>query len=163
MVFITIDSTNWLAAIALRPKRSQYRIIRRDAVLYSLAKAFVSRPGEYAPHVIGHQGQLVGAIRIRNYGHGIGFASFFIDRKHQGKGLGRMALEHLLGVVVAVYPDAQEVETAVHPANTKARSLYESLGFRYTGAVSKDGILDMELPLPWKQKQDTIRLEASST
>ena len=37
---------NWRGAIELRPKRTQYKYARRDVVLYSLTKAYVSRPRE---------------------------------------------------------------------------------------------------------------------
>ncbi len=148
MRLVRIDASNWREAILLRPKRQQYKYIRREAVLYALAKTCVSRPGEYAPYVIEHDGRMVGAILVRNYGHGIGFAAFFIDRRHQGKGLGRMTLEHLLQWARKAYPSAREIETAVEPTNAPARRLYESLGFHYTGVVNPNGVLDMEMPLP---------------
>lgn len=151
MTFIEITRDNWLDAIQLEVKPTQYRFMRREVVLYSLAKAYVSRPGEYTPYVIEEDGQLdgqlVGSIRIRNYGHGVGFAAFFIDREHQGRGLGREALLRLIDFVKGQYPHAKEIETAVHPDNTAACKLYESIGLAYTGVVSKEGVVDMEMPI----------------
>ncbi len=97
------------------------------------------------PFVIEHEGELVGSIRLRNYGHGVGFAALFIDHKHQGKGLGRKALLHLIDVVRERFPKAQEIETAVAPENTVARRLYESFGLDYTGVSNEDGTVDMEM------------------
>ena len=114
---------------------------------YSMAKAYVSPPGEYLPCVIEEAGELVGSIRIRNYGHGVGFAAFFIDRNHQGRGLGHKAIEHLIPWVKEHYPQAREIETAVHSGNAPARRLYESVGFGYTGVVDSSGVLDMEMSL----------------
>ncbi len=147
MEFIEITKDNWLEAIQLRTKRNQYKFMRREAVLYSLAKTYVSPPGEYTPYVIEEDGKLVGAIRIRNYGHGVGFAAFFIDRKHQRRGLGRRALLHLIDFVKHHYHQAKEIETAVHPDNTIACKLYENIGLAYTDVVSKDGVMDMEMPI----------------
>ena len=147
MRFLAITKGNWNDAIRLMPKRGQYRHVRKEAVLYSMAKAFVSKQGEYTPLVIEEDGKLVGAIRVRNYGHGIGFAAFFIDRSCQGQGLGRKALRNLVQWVRENYPKAVEIETAVDPDNAVARALYESEGFSCTGVVSATGVLDMEMSL----------------
>ena len=147
MRFVEITPDNWLEAIRLRPKPCQYKFTCREMVLYSLAKAHVFPPGVGLPYVIEEDGKLIGSIRIRDYRYGVGFAAFFIDRKHQGKGLGRRALLHLIDFVKRHYPNAKEIETAVHPDNAIACKLYESMGLAYTGVVSKDGIMDMEMPI----------------
>lgn len=147
MRFIPIARENWQEASQLRPREDQYGYVRKEAVLYSMAKAYVSPPGEYLPCVIEEDGTLVGSIRLRNYGRGVGFAAFFIDWRHQGRGLGRKAIEHLIPWVKEHYPDAGEIETAVHRDNAVARALYERLGFRYTGAISARQIMDMERAL----------------
>ena len=145
--FVEITKDNFDEAIQLRPKRSQYRFTRRETVLYSLAKAYVaSRPDEYLPCLIEENGRFVGSIRLRNYGHGVGFAAFFIERTYQRRGLGRKALLHLIEWVTENYPTATEIETAVDADNEVARRLYESVGFHYTG-VENDGCLDMEMQL----------------
>jgi diamine N-acetyltransferase len=148
MQFIKIAKENFFQAIQLKPKSSQTRFMRREAVLYSLAQAYITadQPDRRLPLVIEHEGQLVGSIRLRNYGRGVGFAAFFIDGKHQGRGLGRAALLHLFEYVKTHYPRATEIETCVHPDNTIARKLYESLGFAYTGACTGE-YLDMETQL----------------
>jgi len=147
MRFIEVTQDNFKDAIELRPKRSQYRFIRREAVLYSLARAYLSL-NEHMPFLIEEESRLVGAIRLRYYGHGVGFAAFFIDRRYQGKGLGRKALEYLISWVREHYPNATEIETAVILDNTAACRLYESLGFIYTGVKNESGTVDMELRLP---------------
>jgi len=99
------------------------------------------------PFVIDDDGKLVGSIRLRNYGHGVGFAAFFIDRRFQGRGLGRKALLHLIGYVKENFPKAVEIETAVLPDNTVAAKLYESVGLEYTGVVNEGGTVDMEMKI----------------
>ena len=147
MHFKTITRENWEAASRLRPKRSQYGLMRRDVVLHSLARCYVQaeKPDKFVPYVIVHEGQFIGAFLFRNYGRGCNLTSFFIDRKHQGKGLGRKALLHLIDWVKEHYPKAGEIETAVLKDNAVARHLYESLGFQYTGVENAGGTLDMEL------------------
>ena len=142
MRFVNITEDNFERAIQLKPKRSQYRFIRAEAVLYSMGRAYIAG---HIPLVIEDDGKLIGAIRLRNYGHGVGFAAFFIDRKHQGKGLGKKAVLHLIDYVKEQFPKAGEIETAVFPENTVAARLYESVGFKYTGVVNANGTVDLEM------------------
>jgi diamine N-acetyltransferase len=154
MRFVRITKENFAEAIALKPKKSQYKFIRREAVLYSLGRAYTaSCPDDAMPFVIEEGGKLVGAIRVRNYGHGVGFAAFFIDHRHQRKGYGPKALLHLLDWVKEHYPNATEIETAVYPDNAVACHLYERLRFRYTGVKNPGGTVDMELKL---NRQKTV-------
>ena len=152
MKFVEITKDNFADAIQLRPKRTQYKFARRETVLYSLGKAYVaSRPDEYMPYIIEKNGKFVGAIRLRNYGHGVGFAAFFIDRNHQGKGYGKEAVLYLIDWVKEHFAKAKEIECAVSPENTVACRLYESLGFRYTGVKNSGGTVDMELQFECQQ------------
>lgn len=146
MHFEEITGENWEAASRLRPKRSQYKFLRRDIVLNSLARCYVqgARPDPWVPYLIVQDGQYIGAFLFRNYGRGCNLTSFFIDRKHQGKGLGRRAMETYLAWVRMHYPQAGEIELTVSPENLVASRLYESLGFFYTGEVSERGNLYME-------------------
>ena len=156
MRFVEITKENFTEAIALRPKRSQYRFTRRETVLYSLGRAYTaSHAQEHMPFAIETEGRLVGAVRLRNYGHGIGCAAFFIDREHQRKGLGKKAMLYLIDWVKEHFPSAKEIELAVHPDNTVACRLYEILGYRYTGVKNADGEVDMELQLNCQQSAAT--------
>ena len=60
-----------------------------------------------------------------------------IDRKHQGKGYGRAAMEALIAMM-AERVGCEEIVTSFVPANTVAANLYASLGFRPTGEI-EDG------------------------
>ena len=146
MRFVEITKDNWEAAIKLRPKRTQYRHLRGDVALHSLAKCYVM-PGRYVPFLIEDDGRAVGCFRLRDYGRGVNLVAFFIDRQYQGRGLGRKAVRHFIAWVREHCPKAQEIEIWVGPENAAARSLYESLGFAYTGQVSATGNLYMELRL----------------
>lgn len=161
MRFVEINKDNWLEGITLRVKRSQYGYVRREAVLYSIAKTYVHPQGEYTPYLIEEEGKLVGSIRLRNYGYGVGFAAFFIDRKHQGKGLAKRALRHMIEFVRCHYRKAKEIETAVHSDNKIARKLYEAVGFHYTG-VENDGFLDMEMQLGCEHPRPTDGEDAAA-
>lgn len=100
-----------------------------------------------------HDGdQPVGFVML--YDHTLGSAPeqreyflwrLMIDRKHQGRGLGRAAVERLVAHV-RTRPDARRLLVShVKDADRLAR-FYASLGFTYTGEVD-DGELVMELKL----------------
>lgn len=61
----------------------------------------------------------------------------------QGRGLGRTMMSHLHDV--ARREGSHQVRLRVHPRNTRARHLYESLGYRYDGEDRAE--LVMRLPL----------------
>jgi len=60
-----------------------------------------------------------------------------IDRKHQGKGYGRAAMEALIETM-AERVGCEEIVTSFVAANTVAANLYVSLGFRPTNEI-EDG------------------------
>ena len=62
----------------------------------------------------------------------------------QGRGLGRVMMEHLHRA--ALSRAAGTVRLRVHPDNTRARRLYESLGYKYGGGEDR-GELVMEVDL----------------
>ena len=146
MNFISVTKDNFAEASALRPKRSQYQHIRPDTVLSVLAMGYVDPPERPTrPCLIEEGGRLVGFLTVRDLGHSVRFYAFFIDRRYQGRGLGRRALLHLIDWVKEHHPGARGIECGVRPENAVARHLYEDLGFRHTGVVSRHGLMEMEL------------------
>jgi diamine N-acetyltransferase len=147
MNFEQITKKNWEGVSELRPKQKQYRFIRRDIVLHSLARCFVQgeKPDRLIPYAITHEGKFIGTFLFRNYGRGCNLTSFFIDHRFQGKGLGKLAVSTYIDWVKQNYPQAREIELCVSPQNHAARKLYEDFGFEYTGEKSKLGSLYMEL------------------
>lgn len=70
---------------------------------------------------------------------------FMIDARHQGKGYGRAALEHIIAHV-KTRPDATALYTSHGPGPGNPGPFYESMGFCYTGDED-DGELVMKLDL----------------
>jgi len=148
MEFIKIDAENFEKAIALRPRCGQYRFMPRATVLYSLGRAYIAVPPyEVMPFVIANSGSMIGSVRLRNYGHGVGVAAFFIDHKYQRRGYATMAVKSLQQFIPKIFPKATEIELCVHQDNSLARRLFEKSGFQYTGVVNEDGTLDMEMAI----------------
>jgi diamine N-acetyltransferase len=67
--------------------------------------------------------------------HYCAIGGFLIDKAHQGKGYGRAALAAFIAFVQRQHPECCEIYLTVHPRNTVAAQLYNSLGFVKTGNV----------------------------
>jgi diamine N-acetyltransferase len=93
---------------------------------------------DWTPLAVCRDGEVVGfvmwAVDPDEGSHWIG--GLLVDRAHQGRGIGRAAMERL----IASLP-AREVALSYEPDNVAARRLYASLGFRETGERTDDGEL----------------------
>jgi GNAT superfamily N-acetyltransferase len=68
-----------------------------------------------------------------------------VDKRHQGRGIGRAALDRLVDLVRA--DGATELLTSYVPGEGGPGPFYEGLGFRPTGEMD-DGEIVLRLPLP---------------
>jgi diamine N-acetyltransferase len=67
---------------------------------------------------------------------------FMIDRRHQGKGIGRAALSKALALLeTRPHGPASHVATSFVPGNDVAKGLYLSLGFVETGELDGDEVV----------------------
>ncbi len=57
-----------------------------------------------------------------------------IDKKHQGKGFGQIALKIMIEEILET-EECREIYLSVNPENTKAKRLYEKFGFVFTGEM----------------------------
>lgn len=146
MKIVPITKDNWEEAIELKILPEQYKYLRENVSMHSLAKCYIY-PDKYSPWMIIHEDKPLGCFRLRDYRRGVNIVSFFIDKKYQGKGLGRMAMQTIIDWVREDFVNAIEIELWVIPENKPARKLYESLGFYYTGEENEHGCLYMELQL----------------
>jgi diamine N-acetyltransferase len=65
---------------------------------------------------------------------------FMIDKKFQGKGLGKKAMLKLLDLIKIEYGNIK-FYTTVSPQNISAKKLYESVGFEETDEIMWDEIV----------------------
>lgn len=109
-----------------------------DSAKMSLAYSSVDRTER--PYVARDCGRAVGLLMLRiNKKKNIYDVSILlVDRRFQGRGYGKFMLRH--GIEMLLAEGATELSIGVNRANTVARSLYESMGFRakevYEGGVT---------------------------
>jgi diamine N-acetyltransferase len=132
---------NWEAALKLQVDPSQSKFA--PSVAESLAAAYI-KPWDEAldPYII-YDGETMAGCFYLSYTPGsesnYWIGGFIIDRKHQGKGLGKASLKEILRFVGRTHPNCREVNLTVEKDNVVAQGLYKSLGFGDTGRVNKYG------------------------
>jgi diamine N-acetyltransferase len=69
-----------------------------------------------------------------------------VDRRHQGRGVGRAAVARLVAMAAAT--GARQVALSYEPANERARRVYADAGFRETGELVDDEVVArLDLPV----------------
>lgn len=114
---------------------------------YSLAQAFVglSSGNKLKAFAIYHDKDLVGFIlmfrdtgKSNEYGDDDAYdiMRFMIDKNHQNKGYGKMAMKHAIDYIkTQPMGSAEAIYLSFEPENLIAKGLYESLGFKETGQI----------------------------
>lgn len=69
----------------------------------------------------------------------LGVRAFFVDRDHQGEGVGTAALRALPAFVAERYPDVRHLALTVNVRNPVAVRAYARAGFRDTGRLDHSG------------------------
>jgi diamine N-acetyltransferase len=135
-----VDRTNWRETLELSVHPDQQRFVAGYAPIAAigLAKAYV-RPGglDWMPYAIYADTTMVGFLELAYApgSHGrCWIYHFFIDRRWQGRGYAKQALQHSIELVAAAYPDCRSIGLTVHPENQRAQRLYQGAGFEPTSA-----------------------------
>ncbi|HHT66358.1 MAG: GNAT family N-acetyltransferase [Caldicoprobacterales bacterium] len=146
-----ITYENFIECINLEPKEEQKRFVARN--IYSLAEAYIALSNKYCvpmPYAIYHDETMVGFIML-SYEPAdeedeedetvYKIWRLMIDKKYQGLGYGRIAMEKALELIQTFpYGKAELVVLSYEPENEAARQLYASFGFLETGEMIDDEV-----------------------
>ncbi|KFN01131.1 GNAT family N-acetyltransferase [Bacillus clarus] len=130
---------NWEEALKLQVEEKQMKFVPTVAV--SLAKVYIKPDGaniEYVPFVIYDNNLMVGFIMHAfeaNTKDMYWINGFIIDKKYQGKGYGKAALNEMINWIQNKFKECQEIRLTVHEDNIHAKRLYENYGFKELGHV----------------------------
>ena len=111
--------------------------------LYTLAEAYtiITNDGHVSPYAIYTDNKMVGFIIYEYYDEedpddeddwGICYQIWrlMIDKNHQGKGYGKLAVEKVIEEIKTLpYGPAEYIYISYEPENEVARNLYQSFGF----------------------------------
>ncbi|QFZ17985.1 GNAT family N-acetyltransferase [Saccharothrix syringae] len=126
-----VTEDNYRAVIGLEVHEDQRTFVATN--LKSIADAWVHRP-KLQPLALYHGEDLVGFTLLeRDSPDVLHIARFMIDRRAQGRGLGRKGLAAIAELARA--EGRSELALGVVPANAVARGLYAAFGFTETGEV----------------------------
>ena len=139
-----IDAGNYRECIELTVAPDQERFVASN--LQSLADAYVYRDGA-EPYAVYSEDELIGfalLYPLDERERGLILVRLMIDRRFQGRGYGRGALEAIIELVRG--RKLSLVRLSVVPANQQALEFYRRNGFVETGEL-EEGELVMERQL----------------
>jgi len=138
-----VDDDNWRAVADVAPRDDQRRFVAALGARYLLLSM---RSEVWNSLAVCADESVVGHVMwgVDDDGsHWIG--GMLIDAAEQAQGVGR-ATVRTLAPWLAARPGNPPVRLSYHPDNTAAAALYESLGFRPTGAVDDDELIAEQSP-----------------
>ena len=139
-----VTADNWEAVTELKLAKGQKHTVAGNA--YSLAE---SKFNPYAvPRAIYAGKKLVGFIMYETLHeedepNTYSIYRFMIDKRQQGKGYGRRALEQVIEEI-SRKEDCKRITICYVPSNTTAKQFYASIGFKDIG-LDEDGEMIAEM------------------
>lgn len=131
-----VTEDNYRAVIALEVHEEQRSFVATN--LKSIADCWIHRP-TMEPLAM-YSGELVGFTLLqREHPHDLHIVRFMIDRRAQGRGLGRKGLAAITEVARA--EQRTRLLLSLVPGNAVAHGLYKAFGFVETGEVDGDEIV----------------------
>lgn len=89
--------------------------------------------------------------RIQEEGRArVWFDRLLIDRRYQGRGHARDAMEQILSLIWEQYP-SEDIYLSVYEENQIAIALYQGYGFRFNGELDTKG--EKVMVLEWAQRE----------
>jgi diamine N-acetyltransferase len=121
---VPVDSSNREAVLAARVREDQVQLVASNAK--SLRQA--EEDDSLVPRAFLEGGEVVGFAMYQRREDGSAYIwRVMLDRRHQGRGLGRRLMQMLIDEIRAV--GATHVFISHRPYNPPAESLFSSLGF----------------------------------
>jgi len=133
-----VTRENWRTTLTLSVHPDQQRFVSHYTPIaaIALAKAYI-RPANlvWKPYAFYADTIMIGFVVLAylpGSSNDYWIYHFFIDYRHQGKGYGKQVLQCLLDFIKQQYPSCHMIQLTVHPENTRAQELYQSIGFQRT-------------------------------
>jgi diamine N-acetyltransferase len=124
---VELNEDNWYECCQLEVSKEQSDFIESNAISIAQTKFELT----LKPYGIYFEDRVVGFLMYNSVaeeldGHWI--YRIMVDKKFQGKGIGKAAMEQIIAEMKKL-PDVKKMVVGYHPDNTGAHQLYASLGF----------------------------------
>ncbi|GGA71637.1 GNAT family N-acetyltransferase [Ornithinibacillus halotolerans] len=138
LYFKNITDTNEKQVRKIELRQEQEHFI--ETVAECLEEASIYK--EWHPVAIYYDEHIIGFAMYGSFGPNkdTWIDRIMIDKRFQGKGYGRMAMERLIPIVAQDY-GVDVIYLSILEENTVARRLYESIGFAYMDEKDPNGEL----------------------
>jgi diamine N-acetyltransferase len=124
---VELNAENWYECCKLEISTEQAEYIESNAISIAQSKFEPT----LKPYAIYYEEKIVGFLMyntIQEELDGYWVYRIMVDKKFQGKGIGRTATSIMISEI-AKLPNAQKIVVGYHPENLGAHNLYSSLGF----------------------------------
>lgn len=161
----TLEDTKAILELYRRVARIPGGLARKESELSeNYVGDFVSKSLESGLIIVGEHpsvpGELICELHAYKKGltvfdHVLGDLTLVVHPEHQGKKLGRTIFTIFLTEISESRPDVGKVELVTRESNTRAISLYQSLGFRIEGRMemrikNESGNYEADIPMGWQ-------------
>ncbi len=109
---------------------------------FSIGRAYINKDDNYPCIIYNERSERIGFINFSKWlGSGDAYSwSYFIDKRHQGKGYGKQAARLAIQILKQADPEIP-IKLATEACNKKAQRLYASLGFEKLNEKDGDDIV----------------------
>ena len=109
---------------------------------FSIGRAYLFKEDNYPCIIYSERMEPIGFINLCKWlGSGEAYSwSYFIDKKHQGKGYGKYTAQLAVSILKAADPN-QSIKLATEKCNIKAQQLYIALGFVQLDELDGDDLV----------------------
>lgn len=131
-----VNSDNWYDCICLKVAENQKKFVAPNT--FSLAQS--KYEPECIPMCIYDDEKMIGFVMFATDDDGdedeFWICRFMIDEKFQGMGYGKASMAKILEHIKENY-NYKEVHLSEVPENERAKNLYKSFGFQFTGEIEE--------------------------
>ncbi|MFC0186859.1 GNAT family N-acetyltransferase [Fictibacillus aquaticus] len=124
---VELNADNWYECCQLELTKEQEDYMEPNAISIAQSKFQPS----LKPYTITYEGQTAGFLMFNSEPEeldGYWVYRIMIDKKFQGKGIGKKATQLMMDEMQKL-PDVKKIVVGYHPENKGAHNLYASLGF----------------------------------
>ena len=109
---------------------------------FSIGRAYLFREDNYPCIIYNEHDEPIGFINLDKWlAKGNAYSwSYFVDRRHQGKGYGKYAAQLAIHILKSANPE-KPIKLSTEVNNTKAQALYLSLGFEQLPEMDGDDLV----------------------